>query len=157
MTLTPRDQSLLQRHLDGELPADAAAAFAARLLAEPDLARAAEAARAGRALLRAAAGPARQPSARFAAGVVAAARQLPSRQQLEQADLATAALRVCRQLLIAAAVLAAFGALWHAGLIGPARMDTLQASPGVLEQEIRQLDARIQAGAVPPPPVERGR
>lgn len=157
MTLSQRDDSLLQRHLDGALPADAAAAFAARLLAEPELARAADAARAQRALLQAAAGPARLPSARFAAGVVAAARQLPTRQQLEQADLVATALRVCRQLLVAAAILAAVGALWHAGMIGPARADTLQASPGALEQEIRQLDVRIQSGAVPPPAAERSR
>ncbi len=157
MTLSQRDDSLLQRHLDGALPADAAAAFAARLLAEPELARAADAARAQRALLQAAAGPARTPSARFAAGVVAAARQLPTRQQLEQADLVATAIRVCRQLLVAAAILAAVGALWHAGMIGPSRADTLQASPGALEQEIRQLDLRIQSGAVPPPAAERSR
>ncbi|MBM3973573.1 MAG: hypothetical protein FJ301_05680 [Planctomycetes bacterium] len=157
MTLTQRDDSLLQRHLDGELPADAAAAFAARLLVEPELARAVDAARAQRALLRTAAGSARQPSARFAAGVVAAARQLPTRQQLEQADLVATAIRVCRQVLVAAAIVAAVGALWHAGMIGPTRTDTLQASPGALEQDIHQLDIRIQSGAVPPPATERSR
>jgi hypothetical protein len=157
MTLTQRDQSLLQRHLDGELPADAAAAFAARMLAEPELARAADAARAQRAALKAAAGAGFAPSPRFAAGVLAGARALPTRQQLEQADLAATAIRLCRSALLAAAIVAAIGALWHAGMIGPSPADTLQAAPGAVEQEIRLLDAQIQSGAVPPPAGDRAR
>ncbi|MFN9442511.1 MAG: hypothetical protein ACK6DH_09575 [Planctomycetota bacterium] len=157
MTLEPDDTVLVQRHLDGELAAAAAAAFAARLRTEPELARAVAAAHAQRDLLRAAAGPGRRASARFAAGVLAAARALPTRLQLQQADAVAAAVRTCRGVLLAAALIAAVGALWHAGLFGARAPATLQASAGEMDQAIRSLDARIQAGAVPPPAAERGR
>jgi hypothetical protein len=52
---------------------------------------------------------------------------------------------------------AAVGALWHAGLLGGSAPATLQASAGDVDQAIRQLDERIQSGAVPPPAGERGR
>jgi anti-sigma factor RsiW len=151
MTLTQSDRLQLQRHLDGALDAAAAAAFAARLLAEPQLARAADEARTQRDLLRRSAGPGLRPSPRFAAGVVAAARALPSRQQLEQSDLVAGAIGVCRRVLLAAACVAAVGALWHLGLVGSPSPTTLQASASEAEQEIRRLDERIQSGAVPPP------
>ena len=157
MTLDPDDRILLQRHLDGELAAAVAAAFAERLRSEPELARAAADAAAQRDLLRAAAGPGRRASPRFAAGVVAAARALPTRLQLQQADAVAAAVRTCRRVLLAAAAVAAVGALWHAGLLGGSAPATLQASAGDVDQAIRQLDERIQSGAVPPPAGERGR
>jgi anti-sigma factor RsiW len=157
MTLEPNDRLLAQRHLDGQLDAAAAAAFAARLRTEPELARAVAEAQAQRDLLRAAAGLGRRASPRFAAGVVAAARALPTRLQLQQADAVAAAVRTCRRVLLAAAAVAAVGALWHAGLLGGSAPATLQASAGDVDQAIRQLDERIQSGAVPPPAGERGR
>lgn len=157
MTLEPNDPMLVQRHLDGALDAAAAAAFTARLRAEPELARAVADAAAQRDLLRAAAGPGRRASPRFAAGVVAAARALPTRLQLQQADAVAAAVRTCRRVLLAAAAVAVVGALWHAGLLGGRAPATLQASAGEMDAAIRQLDERIQTGAVPPPAGERGR
>jgi hypothetical protein len=157
MTLEPDDRMLVQRHLDGALDTAAAAAFAARVRTEPELARAVADAQAQRNLLRAAAGPGRRASPRFAAGVVAAARALPTRLQLQQADAVAAAVRTCRRVLLAAAAVAVVGGLWHAGLLGGRAPATLQASAGEMDQAIRQLDERIQSGGVPPRADERGR
>lgn len=157
MKLSHHDELLLQRHLDGELEPTAAAAFQARLAAEPDLAAAAAAARGLRSGFAAARAGAARPSAGFTAGVLAATRRLPSRQQLEQADVAAGAVAFCRRLLLAAAVLAGLGLAWQAGLVGGAEPVTLQAAPGDVQRVIEELDARLQSGAVPPPRFEGDR
>lgn len=153
MKLSHQDELLLQRHLDGELDAVAAAAFRARLAAEPQLARAADEARSLHAGFLAAREATRRPSPSFTAGVLAAVRRLPDRQQLEQAEVAAGAIGTCRRILLAAAILAGLGLLWHFGFVhdGPT---TLQAAPGEIQREIDRLDALLQSGAVPPPAVD---
>jgi hypothetical protein len=142
MTLPRHDRMLLQRHLDGELEGPANAAFAARVAAEPELAQAAAVERELRAGL-AAAGRVRtmRPSPSFTANVLAAARRLPSRQLLEQQDVAAGAISLCRRLLLAAAILAGLGLVWHSGLVRGAQPESLQATPGDIVREIERLDA----------------
>lgn len=141
MTLTNHDRLLLQRHLDGELDPRARAAFAERLAAESELAAAAATAAALRAGFVAARSTAMRPSPAFTAKVLAATRALPSRQQLEQADVAAGAIGLCRRLLLAAVILAAVGLAWHAGLVRGGEADSLQAAPGDVVREIERLDA----------------
>ena len=143
MSISHQDQLLLQRHLDGELDTAAATAFGARLAAEPELARAAADAAALRRGFAAARRSTLRPSPSFTAGVLAAVRQLPSRQQLEQADVAASAGRLCRRLLLAAALLAGLGFAWQAGLVGRSEPATLQAAPdpGEVLRVIQELDA----------------
>ena len=136
-------ERLMQRYLDGELPLDAAAEFDRRLLAEPDLREQLEAAKALQAGFVTARDAVMSPSAGFTAKVVGAVRTLPTRQQLEQADLTAFALRTCQRLLLAAAVFAALGLAWHAGLFGDGRQETLQAAPDDVQREIDRLDAII--------------
>jgi len=53
---------------------------------------------------------------------------------------------LCRRLLVAAAVLFGLGLLWHAGVFGEGRGDSLQAAPGDVQREMDRLDVRIQDG-----------
>jgi anti-sigma factor RsiW len=149
--LPERDRMLLQRHLDGELDGAASTAFAARLAAEPSLARAAAAERALRGVLATARGDVRRAPPSFAANVVAAARRLPTRQQLEQADVAAGAVSLCRRLLLAAAIVAGLGLVWHSGLVHLGQPQPLQAAPGDVKREMDRLDA------LPAPAVESQR
>ena len=149
--LSQHDELLLQRHLDGELDAAANAVFRTRLATEPGLAKAAEAARSLRAGFRAVRDASMRPSPSFTAGVLAAARQLPSRHLLEQADVAAAAAGFCRRILLAAAVLAGLGLLWHSDLVNHPQPATLQAAPGEVQRVIDELDARLQKEKLEPP------
>jgi hypothetical protein len=141
MTLSHDDRMLLQRHLDGALDRGASAAFAARATAEPELAQALEAERALRIGFAAARGEARRAPATFTANVLAAVRRLPSRELLEQQDVAAHAVRLCRRLLLAAAVIAGLGLVWQSGLVHTPAAAPLQASPGDVLREIERLDA----------------
>ncbi len=141
MTLSQADRMLLQRHLDGALDAAASAAFAARIAAEPELAQAAAVARALRAGFVAARGSTARPSGAFTANVVAAVRRLPSRQLLEQADVAGGAIGLCRRIVLAAAILAGLGLVWHSGLVRSSEPESLQAAPGDVMREVDRLDA----------------
>lgn len=92
---------------------------------------------------------ARRPRADFTAGVLAAARQLPTRQQLQQADEVGSAMVFCRRLLFAAALLGALGLLWRSGLIAVGHgADTLQAAPDDVRHEIDRLDALLRSGSL---------
>src|SRR5262245_31148604 len=95
MKLSHQDELLLQRHLDGELDPAAAAAFRARLAAEPALARVHDDERSLRTGFLAGREFAMRPPASFTAGVLAAARQLPGREQLQRMDVSASAIRVC--------------------------------------------------------------
>ena len=151
MKLTHSDELLLHRFLDGEMDSAQAVAFEARLAAEPRLRRRLEdesALRAGFAVAHAGA-PA--PRAGFTAGVLAAARCLPSRQQLKRDDVVVELVRACRRVLIAAAVLFGISLVWHGGLMNSRRSSTLEAAPRwEVEQEMKRLDALIESGALPP-------
>jgi len=155
MKLTHADELLLHRFLDGEMDSAQAVAFEARLAAEPRLRRRLEdesALRAGFAAAHAG-GPA--PRAGFTAGVLAAARRLPSRQQIERDDVTADFVRACRRVLIAAAVLFGISLVWYAGLMS-SRSDTLQAVDSrEVQQEMKRLDALIESGALDSPPAER--
>src|SRR5262245_46257659 len=105
MKLTHTDELLLHRFLDGEMDSAQAVAFEARLAAEPRLRRHLEDASALRAGFAAADAGAPAPRAGFTAGVLAAARCLPDRQQLKRDDVMADFVRACRRVLIAAAVL----------------------------------------------------
>jgi anti-sigma factor RsiW len=154
MKLSHQDELLLQRHLDGELDPAAVAAFRARLAAEPELARAHEDARSLRTGFLAGREFAMRPPASFTAGVLAAARQLPGREQLQRMDLAASAIRICRRLLLAAMIVAGIGLLWQSGLARLGSSGTLQAAPSEMKRVIDELDALLNSGAIPPPRLE---
>jgi anti-sigma factor RsiW len=151
MKIPHRDELLLQRHLDGELDAAASAAFTARLASEPELARALADAKALQSGFRAARADTMRPPASFAASVLAAVRQLPSRLELERADVAAAGVTLCRRLLLVAALLVGAGMAWHFGLLHDDAPATVEAAPGDVQRELERLDALLQSGAVPPP------
>jgi len=152
--MSAHDERQLQRYLDGALDPAAAAAFAARLQGDAALRQRHDEAVAMRGLFTAAAAATpRRPRVDFTAGVLAAARQLPTRQQLQQADEVGAAMAFCRRLLFAAALLGALGLLWRSGLATIGRgADTLQAAPDDVRQEIDRLDALLQSGSLDAPP-----
>lgn len=145
MNLSHRDELLVQRHLDGALSPTDAAAFAARLAAEPALREGHAAANAMRGAFAAAREGAMRPRAGFKAAVLAAVRQLPTRLQLEQADIAARTVRFCRRLLLAAALLGSIGFAVSAGLLGGGA-PTMQASPDEMQREIDRLEAVVRAG-----------
>jgi anti-sigma factor RsiW len=153
--MTPdRDERVLQRYLDGELPADDGD-FGKRLMADPAMRERLAEAQALRAGFRAAKAPSRDAisaPAGFTAKVVAAARSLPSRQQLEQADVLQTAVRLCRRVLLAAALVAGAGLLWHVGLFDRGLDDTLQAAPDEIQQEMDRLDRIMLGGGSEVPP-----
>ncbi|MBL8752694.1 MAG: hypothetical protein JNK15_05285 [Planctomycetes bacterium] len=150
MNLPHRDQLQLQRFLDDRLGPTERAAFAARIAAEPSLQDALAAERTLRGGFRAAAAQARAPSASFAASVLAKARQLPSRVELEQADIAAGGVGLIRRLLLAAGVVVGIGLVYAAGL-GERESAHLQAVPAADEQaEIDRLDQLLRSGAVRP-------
>lgn len=151
MTLSHHDLLLVQRHVDGALDAAADVAFRARLAAEPELARRAAEQRSASDLLRAARGAERRPSPGFTAGLLAAVRQLPTRQQLEQADHVAGAVAWCRRILLAAVVLAALGVVWQSGLVRREAAGVMEADSAAVQREIERLDAEVRAGRVPPP------
>ncbi len=155
MKLSHQDELLLQRHLDGELDAAASAALRARLAAEPELAKGLDEARALRTGFLVGRATAMRPSASFTGKVLAAARQLPSRRELEQADVAERAMRVCRRILLAAALLAGVGLLWQFGAARSGGSGQLQAVPDEAQRVIDELDAKAQSLA--PPRVESNR
>ena len=160
MKLTHADEVLLHRVLDGEMDSAQAVAFEARLAAEPRLRSCCEDARVLRAGFAAAHAGGPAPRAGFTAGVLAAARSLPSRQQLKRDEVVADLVRNCRRVLIAAAALFVISLAWHAGLVNSRHSDTLQAAPKQeVEQEMKRLDALIDAltrsGALETPPAER--
>lgn len=151
MKFSTADERILQRFLDGELAPEEAAAYAARLAAEPDLQRHFAAKKAMRSVLVSAGrvvGPA--PTAGFTAGVLAATRRLPSRHEMEQSEVSAGLVRFCQRLVIAAAVLLCLGLLWHSGLFDRSGSDRLQAAPEDIEveREMQRLDALINAGVL---------
>lgn len=145
MSLSHRDELQLQRYLDGELPPDDAAAFTARLAAEPAVRRRHDEARALRAGFAAARSEGRRAPAGFTAGVLAAARHLPAREEMQQLDVAAGGASFCRRMLLAAAVLGALGFLWRSGLVTDRSSDTLQATPADVQREIDRLDDLLKA------------
>lgn len=156
MSIPHRDEWLLQRFLDGQMDPTARTAFAARLAAEPALQQAADVANSMRDGFRAARSKSLPgPSASFTANLLAATRQLPTRQQLEQAEVAAGGVGLCRKLLLAAAILAGLGCLWHSGLVCDTASSTLQAAPDDVQREIERLDALLEAGKVPTPVAPR--
>ena len=74
-------------------------------------------------------------------------RQLPARDRLEQQEVGDRVVRLCRRLLLAAAVLFGLGLVWHSGLLDT-RSDQLEAAPDEIHQEMERLDALIRAQAV---------
>jgi len=138
--LTTADSLSLQRYLDREMSTEQAEAFRRRLAAEPALRAAAaerEAIADGFALARQ---DVRRAPAGFASAVLAEVRQLPARVQLEAAATAAVVLRVCRRVLIAAAVLAGVALAVQAGLFETGLGEQLQAAPDEVQAEMQRLD-----------------
>lgn len=148
MHLSPNDERLLYRFLDGELADDDAAACRARLEREPLLRQGLDELRdrvSGFATARTAviAAP-----AGFTAGVLAAVRRLPDRELLRASEVEPQLIVFCRRLLIAAAVVFGIGLLWNSGLFDTRRADTLQARPGEIDREMQRLDELIKSGVL---------
>ncbi|MEO6594633.1 MAG: hypothetical protein ABIP94_07755, partial [Planctomycetota bacterium] len=99
------DERLLHRLLDGELDTRVTAELQARLGGEPALRQRFEREQALRAGFQAVRARGRTAPASFTTGVIAAVRRLPSRTEIEQSEVSERILRMCRRLLIAAAVL----------------------------------------------------
>ncbi|MBL8748202.1 MAG: hypothetical protein JNK78_03515 [Planctomycetes bacterium] len=156
MKISHDDEGNLHRLLDGELLPEAAVALRARIAAEPALAarfRALEGLRSCFAGDRFAGerGSGAPLSAGFTAGVLAAARRLPSRHEMDEQEVGDGVIVVCRRLLLAAAVVVAFGLVWRSGVIGrvfEVSHGALEAESSEMEQEIQRLDALIQSGAI---------
>ena len=146
MNISHDDRQNLDRLLDGELPPERAAALRARLAAEPALRTAFEerqrlrGAFASAASTRGFAAP-----AGFTASVLAATRGLPARREIEEREVADHIVRVCRRVLIAAAVVVGLGIVWQSGLWRRDHDSRLQAAPNEVEQEMNRLDALIGA------------
>lgn len=145
MSLSKSDQEL-QRYVDGELSESEAAAFAARMLSDSELRQRVEAleqVQFGFAAAAAASGPAKAPAG-FTASVMAEVRRQPSREQLQQNDIAEATVRLCRRLLIAAAMLLGLGLGWQSGLFqGNGSGEIEAATPAEVEAEMQRLDDLI--------------
>ncbi|MFN3243871.1 MAG: hypothetical protein ACE37K_20360 [Planctomycetota bacterium] len=137
-----RDDLMVQRYVDGQLPEAEAAAFAARMLQEPSLRERVE------ELQRFAVGFAEDGDAiaapaGFTANVLAEVRRLPDRAELEQMDVAAGAVKLCVRVLLAAALILGLGLAWHSGLLDGNRADTLEAAPDAIEKEMDRLDQLI--------------
>lgn len=134
----------LQRYLDGELSEPEAAAFAARMLADHDLRQRVEAMEQVQLGFASAKNDATGPVAApvgFTASVLSEVRRLPSREQMQQMDLSEGAVRLCRRLLLAAAILVGLGLGWQSGLFSPNGSDKVEAaSPAEIEAEMQRLD-----------------
>ena len=135
----------LQRYLDGELSQTEAAAFATRLLADSELRRRVEAMEQVQAGFAVAAdlgvGDLGRAPAGFTARVMAEVRRLPSREQLQQHYMAEATVRLCRRLLLAAALLLGLGLGWQSGLFNPNGSDRVEAAdPAEVDAEMQRLD-----------------
>lgn len=141
----PNDERTLQRFLDGQLDPAAAAAFRSALASDAALRERVETERRLRAGFAAARGT--TAPAGFTAGVMAAVRRLPGRDVLEQQDVGDRIVRLCRRLLIAAAVLFGIGLVWHSGLFDVST-SRLEAAPDEIQREMERLDALIRAGQV---------
>ena len=148
MSLSSADELLVQRHVDGELAPAAAAAFAARLAAEPALRQRVESLQALRIGVLAGREHGPRPGAEFAGKVMAAVRRLPSRQQLEQASAVGGAAVFCRRLLLAAALVAGLGLAWGLGLCDGGAPQELHATPDEMQRELDRLDGILLGGGV---------
>lgn len=147
MSLSAADELLVMRHVDGELAPAAAAAFVVRLAAEPALRQRVESLQALRAGFVAGRESGPRPRPDFASKVLASVRQLPSRQQLEQAGAVGGAVTFCRRLLLAAALLGGVGLAWGTGLFDGGAPQELHATPDEMQRELDRLDAMLQGGA----------
>lgn len=144
MNLSNDDRKNLHRFLDGELDAAAAAAFRERMAADPELRGELAGERALRAGFVAARADVVVAPTGFTAGVLASVRRLPARDQIERQEVGDRVVRLCRRLLLAAAVLFGLGLVWHSGLFEE-RADRLEAAPDEIQREMERLDALIRA------------
>ncbi len=140
MKLTTADSLLLQRYLDREMPTDQVEAFRRRLAAEPALRAAAAEREAIAAGFAAARQDVRRAPAGFVVGVLAEVRQLPARVQIEAAESSAVVLRVCRRVLLAAAIVAGIGLVLRTGLFETGFGEQLHAGPEEIQTEMNRLD-----------------
>ena len=159
MKLDAADALLLQRYLDQEMSIEDTVAFRRRLVAEPALREAAAEHAAIAEGFAAARQDVRRAPAGFAAAVLAEVRQLPARVQLEAAESTAVVLRICRRVLIAAAILCALGLALRSGLFDAGLGEQLHAAPDEVQAEMQRLD-ELARGLEPPAvsrPTESGR
>ncbi|MDH3592605.1 MAG: hypothetical protein OER88_12040 [Planctomycetota bacterium] len=114
------DDKVLWEYLDGELPADTAAALSGEIESDPELARRVAELRLVKAEVLAGA-PRAAPG--FAERVVAAAKDRPQAPVIDLAD----ARRMLRRALVAAAVLAALSLVYLGVRVIPAFLEPAQA------------------------------
>jgi anti-sigma factor RsiW len=147
------DERRLHRFLDGELDAPAQQLLRTRLLAEPLLQARLRELEAVRALFAADRGE-RPPAPKgFTSDVLAAVRQ----QTLEQGwrrnvDDDSDLIRLCRRILVAAALLFSLAAVIQSGLL-QSRSSVVEAGPDRIRAECRRLDELISARARTTPAV----
>lgn len=148
MNLSTADSLLLQRYLDGELDTAALAAWRVRVEREPALQQALAAQQTQREMLRGAFRAARGESpgapAGFAQRVLAGVRQLPARAELEAAASADSVQRLCRLVLLVAAVLFCAGLAMRAGWLQTGFGAGLQAAPDEVADELQRLDQKAR-------------
>ncbi|MFT4513779.1 MAG: anti-sigma factor RsiW [Planctomycetota bacterium] len=145
MSFSKSDQEL-QRYVDGQLSESEAATFVARMLSDNGLRQRVEALEQVQTGFAAAADSSSAASAPagFTANVMSEVRRLPSREQLQQNDMAETAARLCRRLFIAAAMLLGLGLGWQSGLLSPNGSDQIEAAtPAEVESEMQRLDDLI--------------
>lgn len=151
--LAPDDERLLHRFVDGELPDTAITDFRRRLEREPGLRQQLQQLQDLRACFRQDAGSAIAAPAGFTAGLLTTIRQRTLNQSWrDDADAEPQLLRLCRRLLIAAAVLVGLAAIWQAGVLRHIAPKQVEAS-----NELRQLDALIRADSMRTPAATESR
>jgi len=144
--VSENDERLLYRFLDGELVGDETVACRARLEREPLLRQALQAMQDRARGFVTVRSEAMVAPAGFNAKVLAAARRLPERAALREAEVGASVVVMCRRLLLAAAILFGIGFLWHSGLLDGGLLDgratdSLQATPReAVDREMKRLD-----------------
>lgn len=145
--LAANDERLLNRFVDGELPATAMDDCRRRLEQEPRLRQHLQELQAVRACFRTASPAAVAAPAGFTAGLMAAVRQRSLTQSWrDEAGDAPQLTRLCRRLLVAAALLIGTAAIWHLGLFRHHEPSVVEAA-----NELQRLDRLIDAAAQQPP------
>jgi anti-sigma factor RsiW len=154
--LSPADEKMLHRFVDGELSGAVLADCQQRLAAEPALRQRLHDLQGLRECFAAGRREQVLAPAGFTADLMAAIR----RRTLEQSwrrEEENRLVPLCRRLLLAAAVLVGLAALWLSGIVRDQSPRNLEAAPDVVQREMQRLDRLIQAEEAQSGPTEERR